>query len=204
MFRVRKPALFVLIAVALILGGVFLLRPARIDAGVPLDTPAPTFRLDAPHRGPVTLASYAGDAVLLTFGRPSCGDACSPQLATLSAALDRLGSRRGRVRVLFVTLEPDLNETELLAFVQDHDLGFTGLLGDSATTRRLAAAYRAAERTVADSVLADSIVAAAPLAPADDGPRIYGIDRGGRLRAVWAPGDPAALARDIRALLRYR
>jgi len=199
MFRVKKPALFVLIAVVLILGGLFLLRPGRIAAGVPLDAPAPDFRLDAPYRGPVSLASYEGDAVLLTFGRPSCGADCSPQLADLADAAARLGDRRGDLRVLFVTLESHLNETELLAFVQDHDLGFTGLLGDTAATRALAAAYREAETTVPDSV-----VAAAPLAPSPDAPRIYGIDRSGTLRAVWGPGDPALLARDIRTLLRYR
>lgn len=87
----------------------------------------------------------------------------------------------------------------LLAVVQDYDLGFTGLGGDSAGVRELAAAYRKAETTVDDSV-----VAAAPLAPAVDGPRIYGIDRGGTLRAVWGSDDPAALARDVRTLLRYR
>lgn len=199
MFRVQKPALFVLIAVVLILGGLFFLRPTRIAAGVPLDAPAPDFRLDAPYRGPVSLASYRGDAILLTFGRPSCGTDCSPQLADLAHAVARLGDRRGEVRVLFVTLEADLNETQLLAFVQDRDLGFTGLLGDTTATRALAAAYRETETTVPDSV-----VAAAPLAPGPDGPRIYGIDRDGTLRAVWGSGDPGLLARDIRTLLRYR
>ncbi|MFO7892460.1 MAG: SCO family protein [Longimicrobiales bacterium] len=199
MFRVRKASLVTIIAVVLLLGGLYLLRGSRAIAGIPLDTPAPDFRLDAPYRGAVSIASYQGDAVLLTFGRPSCGAGCNPQLTTLADALDRLGDRRNDVRVLFATLEADLNEQQLLAFVQDYDLGFTGLRGDSTAVRELAAAYREAEATVADSV-----VSAAALAPAADGPRLYGIDRSGTLRAVWGPDDPAALARDIRTLLRYR
>lgn len=230
MFRVRKASLFTLVAVLLLLGGVYLLRRDRALAGVPLDAPAPAFRLEAPNRGPVSLADYEGDVVLLTFGRPSCAPGCTPQLATLADAMGRLGDRRSDVRVLIVTLDPDPDDPTLLAFTQDYDLGFTGLRGDSAAVRQLEAAYREAERytagpdgvtatiagdslragsTVTDpiragSTVADSIRATAALAPDADGPRVYGIDRAGRLRAVWGPGDPVVLARDIRTLLRYR
>jgi peroxiredoxin len=194
MSRVRT--VFLVVLAALILGGVYLLRGTRTLAGVPLDAPAPDVRLQAPYRGPVSLSGFAGEPVLLTFGRPSC-DSCNPHLTALADAVARLGDR-GDLRVLYVSLEP-VSGQELLAFVQDHDLGFTGLYGDSAIVARAATAYREATASVPDSV-----VAAASLAPAPDAPRIYGIDRTGTLRAVWGPGDPAALARDIRLLLRYR
>ncbi len=209
MFRVRTASLIVLVALILLLGGLFLLRGGPGIAGVPLDTPAFDFRLEAPYRGPVTLTDYQGDAVLLTFARPSCDD-CNPQLATLADAVARLDNRRRDLRVLVVSLEPVASD-RLLAFVQDHDLGFTGLFGDPAAAREAEAAYRAAESSVVGTdgpavggAPRDSIVAAAPLAPVPAGPRIYGIDRNGTLRAVWGPGDPAVLARDIRTLLRYR
>ena len=201
MFRARKSSLIILAVVLLLLVAVYWARGGRELQGLTLaPAPAPTFTLDAPYRGAVSPATYRDDVVLLTFGRPSCAAACNPQLGTLRDALGRLGSRRQAVRVLYVTLEPDrMNEQQLLAFVQDHDLGFTGLLGDSAEIHRLARDLNEAVGTALDSLRAanpdDSVAAPAS-------PRVYGIDRQGRLRVVWGPDDPAVMVRDIRALLR--
>lgn len=187
MFRVRKASLYALVILALGLGGIVLLTPTTFE-GTAIDAPAPALRLEAPYRGTVELADLRGDVVLVTFGRPSCAPGCTRQLTVVSEALDRLGDRRSDVRVLFVNLDPDPEPAGLLAFVQDHDLGFTGLGGDSAAIRAVAAAYEAAA----------SEAAGAPV-PA---PRVYGIDRTGVLRVVWTATDPDVLARDLRVLLR--
>lgn len=189
-----------LVALILALGAVLWLRSSRTLQGVVLTPePAPDFVMEAAYRGAVSLTDFRDRVVLLTFGRPSCGDPCNPQLGTLEAALDRLGDRRRNVRVLYVTREPDrMTLQELLAFVQDRDLGFTGLAGDTAEIRLAMAAYRRAETAVPDSVRA-----AAAAAPGPSEPRIYGIDPDGVLRVLWGPGDPAVIARDVRALLRY-
>lgn len=207
MFRVRRSSFIALIVVAAALGALWVLRGGRELHGVPLNArPAPGFSLTAPYRGPVTLADFQGDAVLLTFGRPSCGAACNPQLATLKDAVSRLGSRRVDVRVLFVTLESDgMNEQGLLAFVQDQDLGFTGLMGDPANTWETAEKYQAIVRSVPDSVLMEAATVDGSDGPGDArAPRwIYGIDRNGVLRVAWGPADPGAVARDVRTLLRF-
>ncbi len=81
--------------------------------------------------------------------------------------------------------------------MQDHDPGFTGLRGDGAAARELEATYRAAVRGSGPRATSRS---AAP----DPGTAwIYGIDPNGTLRVAWSPGQPDALARDVRILLRY-
>ena len=200
MFRVRKASLYALLAIAVALGGYVLLRDPGSVHAVSLSTPAPALGLPAPYRGPVELEALAGDVVLLTFARPSCAPVCTPQLATLADAVDRLGYAREDVRVLVVSLEPAVRPPELLAFVQGYDLGFTGLYGDTVAVRRVARAYRAAEAgaTRADPDTGDE-------AAGTDGRelRIYGIDRAGVLRAIWGTVDPVTLSEDIRTLLRY-
>lgn len=204
MFRIRKSSLITLVFVLLLLAAVYWVRGGRELHGTPLTpTPTPGFTLDAPYRGPVSMAAFRDEVVLLTFGRPSCGEACNPQLATLRDVVGRLGTRRQDVRVLYVTLEPErTNEQQLLAFVQDQDLGFTGLSGDSAEIWELAADLRSAVRASVDSIRAtagaDSTTASVP-----ESPGIYGIDRRGRLRVAWGPDDPGLVVRDVRALLRF-
>ncbi|MDX1675336.1 MAG: SCO family protein [Longimicrobiales bacterium] len=200
MFRVRKASLYTLLALAVALGGYVLFRGPGSFHGVSLATPAPALGLQAPHRGLVELDALAGDVVVLTFARPKCAPACTPQLATLAAAVDRLGYARQNVRVLVVSLDPAVTPPELLAFVQDHDLGFTGLYGDSTAVDRAARAYRAAAATAMEARWAPVDEAAVP-----DGreAQVYGIDRGGVLRVVWGTIDPVTLAEDIRTLLRF-
>lgn len=199
MSRFRKRALFIAAAAILAAVALYVVRGDSSFEG--LEVPAaraPAFTLEAPYRGPVTLSDLAGHAVLLTFGRPSCGDACNPQLATVTDALTRLGDRRERVRALYVALDDDgIDDPGLLAFLQAHDLGLTGLRGDADATRSLARAYRAVEATASDSVRA-----AAGLGDPADAPRIFGIDPSGVLRVVWATGQAERIARDTRLLLR--
>lgn len=51
-------------------------------------------------------SDFAGDVVLLYFGYTHCPDICPATLARLSAVVRELGSAGGRVRILFVSVDP--------------------------------------------------------------------------------------------------
>ena len=62
----------------------------------------------------VTEADYRGDIVLLTFGYTSCPDVCPLTLSNLTQVLSGLGKQADRVRVLFVTVDPDRDTLAVL------------------------------------------------------------------------------------------
>ena len=57
---------------------------------------------------------YRGRVVLLYFGYTHCPDVCPATLANLSDVLKRLGRDAEKVRVLFVTVDPDRDTLDLL------------------------------------------------------------------------------------------
>ena len=73
------------------------------------------FRLRASDGRVVTDRSFPGRYTLLYFGYSHCRDVCPATLATLAAALDRLGARADRVEPLFVTLDPARDTPAVLA-----------------------------------------------------------------------------------------
>ena len=81
-------------------------------------------------------------AVLLFFGYTSCPDACPTPLAKLRRVMEILGERRSDVRVLLVTVDPEVDDPQTLReYVQNFDLGFTGLTGDPDTLAEVAASF---------------------------------------------------------------
>jgi len=83
-----------------------------------------------------------GYLTLLFFGYTSCPDVCPVQMANLSAALHKLPDRVSRrVKVVFVTTDPERDSPERLRAWLDHfDKGFVGLTGTTAeidSTQRL-------------------------------------------------------------------
>jgi len=56
---------------------------------------------------PVTAEEYRGRAIFLYFGYTNCPDVCPTTLANLADVLHRLGPDAEKVRVLFVTVDPN-------------------------------------------------------------------------------------------------
>ena len=59
----------------------------------------------------VTAADYRGRVTVLYFGYTNCPDVCPTTLANLATVLQALGAQAKKLRVLFVTVDPDRNSS---------------------------------------------------------------------------------------------
>jgi protein SCO1/2 len=139
--------------------------------------------------------AYAGKIVILYFGYTHCPDICPTTLANLSDVLERLGPARSKVRVLFVTVDPD---RDTLAILDDYTKAFApeidGLRGSDDSLAALARRYRVAFGVT----------------PAQDGKpytvmhsdAVFFFDETGRARLVTtSTADTGAIAADLGRLL---
>jgi len=96
------------------------------------------------HTGkPRTLADFRGKAVVLFFGYTQCPDVCPTTLAALAEAMRQLGPDAAKVQVLFVTVDPERDTSELLSsYVTAFNPSFIGLSGDADATARTAKEFK--------------------------------------------------------------
>lgn len=103
------------------------------------------FQLTNQDGQPVTAADYRHELVLLYFGFTHCPDECPTTLTTLANALRTLGPAASRVRVLFVTVDPRRDTTEVLKrYVDNFGPQFVGLRPDEQELTDLSKRYRIA------------------------------------------------------------
>lgn len=62
----------------------------------------------------VSEANYRGKVVALYFGYTHCPDVCPTTLANLSDVLTKLGKDADKVRILFVTVDPNRDTLDIL------------------------------------------------------------------------------------------
>ena len=93
----------------------------------------------------VTAENYRGRAVLLYFGYTNCPDVCPTTLANLSDVLKRLGHDADKVRVLFVSVDPNRDTLDVLKpYTQSFGPQVDGLLGSANEIASLTRRYRVA------------------------------------------------------------
>jgi protein SCO1 len=91
----------------------------------------------------VTEADYRGRIVMLYFGYTFCPDVCPTTLANVADILKKLGPDAERVRLLFVTVDPNRDTLPVLAdYVKNFAPEIDGLRGDSDQLASLARRYR--------------------------------------------------------------
>ena len=91
----------------------------------------------------VTEADYRGKVVLLYFGYTFCPDVCPTTLSNIADLLTRLGTEASRVRVLFVTVDPQRDTLPVLAaYAENFGPGIEGLRGTPDQLAALARRYR--------------------------------------------------------------
>jgi protein SCO1/2 len=100
--------------------------------GSVLDEPVdvPDFVLTDETGKPFRLSDQRGNVVLLFFGYTSCPDVCPTTLATWRKVHEGLGNDAGRVRFVFVTVDPERDTPERLGLhVNAFNPDFVGLTG---------------------------------------------------------------------------
>ncbi|MCY1203287.1 hypothetical protein D9M72_147890 [compost metagenome] len=89
------------------------------------------------------LADYRGHPVMLFFGFTQCPDICPTALTRAVEIKGLLGADAARLRILFITVDPERDTPEILrAYTQAFDPGFVGLRGDAQQTRAAAQSFK--------------------------------------------------------------
>jgi len=109
--------------------------------------PTADFKLTDHNGKPRTLADFRGKLVVMFFGYIHCPDVCPTTMADLSQVMQMLGKDADRVQVLFVTVDPARDTSELLAqYAPAFNPAFLGLYGDAQATAQVARTFGVAYR----------------------------------------------------------
>ena len=171
--------------------------PLRSGAFEPA-RPAPDFALPAAAGGAFELRRQRGNVVVLTFGYSSCPDVCPTVLAELAQVRARLGGAARRLRVVYISVDPERDTpARLRAFTEQFDRTFIGLTGPA---DQLAAVWKAYGVQVARR---DAPGGNPPTYAVHHSASVFLIDAAGRLRVMAPFGTPLDDVRhDIGVLLK--
>lgn len=140
--RAERLAAAATLVALLVVGGWWTLRGAIPTAGA-----APRggdFALIDQDSARFELASLRGKVVLVFFGYSHCPDVCPTTLSKLSSVARRLGEDRGRMTVVYVSVDPERDTPSVLrADLQNFDLDAVGLTGTREEIDRVVAQYGA-------------------------------------------------------------
>jgi protein SCO1/2 len=143
------------------------------------------------------LSRQRGQVVLLSFGYTFCPDVCPTTLAELVQARARLGEAARRVRIVFVTVDPERDTAERLReYTRAFGRAFTALTGEAAALAEARKAYGVtAEKRAVKGTAAAYLI--------DHSAMVHVIDAEGRVRLMFPFGTSVDdMEHDIRLLLR--
>ena len=131
--------LWVLVAVAAIGATViYAFRPPQRPLGVT----GQTFSLASTQGGTFTQNDLRGTPSLIFFGYTFCPDVCPTTLAETTAWRAQLGLSPEELRIIFVTVDPERDTTEMVkSYVEGFDPSVIGLVGDVEQTENAKAAF---------------------------------------------------------------
>ena len=90
-----------------------------------------------------TLQDFKGKVLVVFFGFVQCPDVCPTTLAEFVQVKNSLGKDGDKVKVAFVTVDPERDTPEILrAYVTQFDPSFLGLRGDADATARVAKSFK--------------------------------------------------------------
>jgi len=143
----------------------------------------------------ITAESLRGKPLLLFFGFTHCPDVCPTTLAQLKAAMQKLGSDADKVRVAFVTVDPERDTPAVIRrFTATFGPWLIGLTGSDQALANLRKTY--------------GVYASMETGDSDDGynvmhtPVVFAFDAGGHIRLlIKDTSDPSSVVSDIRNLL---
>lgn len=108
----------------------------------PAPYPAPPLELDDLDGNRVNLSEFRGWTTVVFFGYTHCPDICPATLLNLSRAMDELGRRADRLRIVFVTVDPERDTVERLeSWLTNFHPGIVGLRGSEEEIREQASRW---------------------------------------------------------------
>ncbi len=108
----------------------------------PSPYPAPPLELEDLDGNVVNLAEFRGWTTVVFFGYTHCPDVCPATLLNLSRAMEELGRRADRVRIVFVTVDPERDTPERLrSWLVNFHPGIVALRADEDRIREVAAGW---------------------------------------------------------------
>jgi protein SCO1/2 len=116
--------------------------PARIQSGTLLDPPRPIvdFTLTGDDGKPYTRERLLGHWSLLYVGYTNCPDVCPTTLALLKQVYALLGADAGKVRIVFLSVDPERDTPARLAqYVHYFSPDFAAATGDKQQLEALGA-----------------------------------------------------------------
>jgi protein SCO1/2 len=187
------------LAVGLLMTGVFFItRPYTYHGSlIQEDYAAPDFSLPAAGGADFRLSEQRGDLVLIFFGYTYCPDVCPATLSSMKQLHKALGRDAERVRVVFVTVDPERDTPQKVAeYVQYFDPSFTGLSGSAEQLQPVWKDYGVYAQL--NKLEPDDEVYTV-----DHSSQVYLVDQDGNLRLTYSFGTPVEnMLADIRYLLR--
>ncbi|MDY7540014.1 SCO family protein [Undibacterium sp. 5I1] len=152
------------------------------------------FRLHGSDGREHALSDFKGQYILLFFGFTQCPDVCPTILTRAVNTRQLLGKDANKVKVLFVTIDPERDTPALLSsYMQAFDPDFLGLSGSADQTAQVAKDFKIFYQKVpsGNSYTIDHTAIT------------YVFDTAGQLRLAWKHAQEAEqCAEDIHSLIR--
>ncbi len=126
----------------------FILQPQQQQSAsrVPIGGP---FRLTSHEGKPFTDADLKGKPFAVFFGFTHCPEVCPTTLYDLTQDLEALGSDADRLRVAFITVDPEQDTPDLMkTYLSSFDPRIVGLTGTPEEIAAVAKAYKIYYRKV--------------------------------------------------------
>jgi len=149
------------------------------------------------HTGKLrTLEDFKGKVVVVFFGYTHCPDICPATMGNLATAMTKLGPDASRVQVLFITVDPENDNAEVLKeYLSAFNPTFLGLYGNALATKKTTKEYNVVYQKHTDSSAGHHSV--------DHSTGTYIYDTRGKLR-LYVSNDKGAdvFVHDISELLK--
>ena len=145
---------------------------------------------------PRSLAEFRGQAVVVFFGFTQCPDVCPTTLTEMAQVKKLLGADGQRLRVVFITVDPQRDTPEVLqAYMSNFNPAFVALLPSDKELADVAKEFKVIYRKVPGKTATSYVM--------EHTAASYVFDPQGRLRLYARYGtDVKLLADDVRRLLR--
>jgi protein SCO1/2 len=152
------------------------------------------FELIDQHGAKVTEAALQGHPSALFFGYTFCPDVCPTTLSDMTDWLQKLGSEGDKLKVYFITVDPERDTKEQLAsYLQAFDPRIIGLTGSRPAIDQILKAYRIYSRKVPEKDGTYSM---------DHSASVYLLDAKGTLTStVDYQEDPDAVLKKLKRLI---